>query len=585
MSHKTTENCDPKDIALKSFFLGPQSENASWAIELITGIFKRWFEWRQSLFPDDGNAISNTDQVVQEFTDRIALFEKKLNTMLGMLESEVPKFSPRYVGHMFSEISLPALLGHLAALVHNPNNISSESSQIGIKIETLAIEKLTAMIGYPPTSRGHFTSGGTIANIEALIRARTRLAFWLGVGAHANHQQNASFNLFDAAHMGWQRAREIGNHPDVSRYIYTSASPFEALQNLRLSFSEPFHGPIILAPASSHYSWKKGAFLLGLGDEGIWPVELDANARMSIQSLRCQVDKARNEHRPILAIVSIAGSTELGQFDPIDEVQNFIDELATKDHLHIWHHIDAAYGGFFNTIDKSDPPFDSKPIASALSGMQRANSITLDPHKLGYVPYSSGVALVRNPSEYIPMASDIPYVQFTSQDPGPYTLEGSRAATGAAATWLTSEVIGLDSLGYGRILARTIHTRERLQKKLLASSVPVRIAPGCVSNILCFTIARSGESLSKTNDRIKNIYKKLSPQAHGPFILAKTSIHRREKSLYFDQFVASWKALVDCEEINFLRMCLLNPFFDSKEMNTNFVEDLIQTFEKLLSED
>src|SRR3989344_5404911 len=170
-----SKNCDPKDIALKCFFLGPQAENGPWVSQSIQEILSSWYQWRQSLFPQDGNAISQNDQDSSYFVEYQGNFNQQLKILLQRFEAEIPKFSPRYIGHMFSEISLPALIGHFITLLHNPNNVSSESSLVGTEIEKESITALCKMVGFKELEAcGHFTSGGTIANFEAYLRARER---------------------------------------------------------------------------------------------------------------------------------------------------------------------------------------------------------------------------------------------------------------------------------------------------------------------------------------------------------------------------------------------------------------------------
>jgi len=72
------KNCDPKEIALKSFFLGPQAENASWVLEILEEVFDRWVKWRKSLFSEDGCAISSSDQNNFEFKKRKENFKKTM---------------------------------------------------------------------------------------------------------------------------------------------------------------------------------------------------------------------------------------------------------------------------------------------------------------------------------------------------------------------------------------------------------------------------------------------------------------------------------------------------------------------------
>ncbi len=166
--------CANEEIGLKSFFLGPQAENRDWVEYQVHHIFKSWFNWRMKFRPLDGAAISTADQEVPDFKRQQAYTEELLTGLAERFEQEIPKFSPRYIGHMFSEISLPALFGHILTLLHNPNNISAESAPVGVEIENEALEALAKMMGFK-AAYGHFTSGGTVANYEMLFRARAKV--------------------------------------------------------------------------------------------------------------------------------------------------------------------------------------------------------------------------------------------------------------------------------------------------------------------------------------------------------------------------------------------------------------------------
>lgn len=575
--------CSPGDIATKSFFLGPQSENASWFKDLVVATLDRWFQWRKTQFPQDGPAISQEDQEREEFRAAQRAFKDQVHELLNRFEGEIPKYSPRYAGHMFSEISLPALLGHFIALLHNPNNISGESSRVGVSIEDEAIAHLAKMVNYPANASGHFTSGGTVANFEALVRARGRLADWLAHGAWRRVQGEApSSSIFTAAHAGWEGFVQDSG---CDRFHMLHHNPYIAATNLEDAFGERYRGPIVLIPESKHYSWQKGVSLLGLGREAFWPIPLDDEARLDLVKLARLIKQAEQESRPILMIVSVAGTTELGQFDPVDRVQDLLDELRRQRGIHIWHHVDAAYGGFFAVVDANDEVMANTVMSEALRGMSRADSITLDPHKLGYVPYASGSILVRDKRDYSVHAQLAPYIQYKGSDRGPYTIEGSRPATGAAATWMIAETTGLNPQGYGRILGRTIRIRRQLELKLLASDLPIHIAPGCESNVLCFVLAGQCESIKAVNARSEAIFNSLSPAMAGPFTISKTHLTRASYAAYLDRYTGLWQgAITDqgCDGLTLLRLCLLNPFFDSKEMDVMLSDHLIAELRQLL---
>jgi glutamate/tyrosine decarboxylase-like PLP-dependent enzyme len=590
-SHLQPATCDPQDVALKCFFLGPQAENAVWVKDLLEQIFDRWVAWRRGVFPSDGEAISQADQQSPEFVHRCSDFADRLAKLMTSFEAEVPKFSPRYIGHMFSEISLPALLGHIVALLHNPNNISGESSRVGVLIEDWAIAALATMLGYSSPLGGHFTSGGTIANFESLIRARARLALWLARAAVARQSGRGPASLFEAAHLGWDAYDALkAAMPDdeatqaaLAHHNVLEDNPFLAASRLSKIYGAEYRGPVVLIPEHKHYSWRKGVSLLGLGDEAFWPIGLDSEGRLDVDDLRAKVAAAEAQDRPIAMIVSVAGTTELGHFDPVDRVQSFLDGLAKDRGLHIWHHVDAAYGGFFASIGADDPEIRGTAMVRALAAIGRTDSVTLDPHKLGYVPYSSGVILVRSPRDYTVRPHEAPYILFSGSDRGPYTLEGSRPATGAAATWMTASTIGLDSGGYGRILVRTVKIRKRLEALLLASGLPVRVAPGSEANVLCFTVAQTNESLTVTNARAEALFAALSPEQRGRFIVSKTSLFETAYGPYLRKFVMTWNAEMDSDRLILLRLCMLNPFFDAKEMHTRFSDEFVACLGRLIA--
>ena len=549
--------CNPKEISLKSFFLGPQAENAPWTKQLLGNVFKRWVRWRKSLFPKDGKAISLHDQKSHEFIFRRKSFEKAAHELVSRFEREVPKFSPRYVGHMFSEISLPALIGHIVALLHNPNNISGESSRVGIQIEDEAVRFLLEMVGYSTQkSAGHFTSGGTIANLEALIRAQSRHALWLSAGA---------------SHMGWKKYDE-----SVKNIKNTSISG-DVKHSLR---------PVILVPENKHYSWRKGCHLLGLGAEALWPIALDSEGRLSIESLKTLLNLASAKGRPILLVVSVVGTTELGGIDPANEVQDVLDQWREERGIHIWHHVDGAYGGLFRTLDlKHSKTLTAKSLL-ALAAVPRVNSITLDPHKLGYVPYASGTFLVRDKRDYyFSTFDDAPYIDFNKNtDRGPFTIEGSRSAAGAAATWMTAKTMGLNPEGYGLLLDRTTRIRKELAFQMIQAKLPIQIAPGCDTNILCFACAKEGEKISISNHKTLQVFQAFSPSENGTFIVSKTSLYWGCYPAYLDQWTSSWKAVRDTNEVLLIRMCMMNPFFGSVETDVNYPELFVKHLTVKLNE-
>lgn len=572
---------------IKSYFLGPQAENAALVRKLATFIFGHWFSWRKKQFPNDGQAISLEDQMSTEFKAEVEKIKMNTLDLVARLQREVPSFSPRYIGHMVSEISMPALLGHMITLIHNPNNITGEVARVSLEIEREAIAEVMKMLGYDPIkSRGHFTSGGTVANIEGLVRARSRLAKWIAAGATLESDKKTSKSLFEYAHQGWDLFDKIAANYEadqIRKNHFLHYSPIEVSKKIEKVFGIEYKGPVVFAPSSKHYCWPKAIILMGLGAESFWPIDLDNTGMMSITDLKNKFELAKKQNRPVLGVISVAGTTELGDFDPIHEVQNYLDNQKKTEGLHVWHHVDAAYGGFFRCIaDDGKSPL-SASTHQALTAIERADSITVDPHKLGYVPYASGAFVCKNAAEYYVAPFDAPYLRFDYDSNNmPQTLEGSRSAGGAMSTWLAAKSLGFNSSGYGELLSQTVRQRQRLEKKVSAAHADIRIAPHSETNILCFTIAKPGEKVSLSNQRAEKIYDIFTKDQSIPFFVSMTSLKWENYSAYLNEFTVTWNADKDDSKLTLIRLTLMNPFFESDSTKVNYGDAFIKELKKLI---
>lgn len=575
------------DLRYKSFFLGPQAENAPLVKKLANFIFAHWFDWRKKNYPNDGAAITESDQMDPEFIARTEEFKLHLIDLLARFQEEVPSFSPRYIGHMVSEISIPALLGHIITLLHNPNNITGEVARVSMQIEREAISDLMVMLGYDPVSgRGHFTSGGTVANIEGLVRARSRMAKWVAAGIYNKEETKSNKNFIEYAHQGWESYEKLSfNVPDQelkSRH-FLHYSPIQVAKKIDRVFNIDYQGPVVLAPQSKHYSWPKGIIMLGLGAESFWPIELDKFGMLSIEDLKKKVELAFSQHRPVLTIVSVAGTTELGDFDPIHKVRDYIDQRRKEDGLEIWHHVDGAYGGFFRTLPEHKDSPASSELFQALGAISSADSITIDPHKLGYVPYASGAFLAKRSNEYYISPFDAPYLRFDYDSNNmPQTLEGSRSAGGAVATWLSSKCIGFNEDGYGQILEQSIRERKLLEKKLSLADKRIRISPHSQTNILCFCIATDKQKISDTNIKTEAMYERFTNSDEVPFFVSKTSLTWKSYREYLDHFVINWQAEIDDSKLTLIRLTLMNPFFGSSDTAIRYDDEFIKELLRII---
>lgn len=576
------------NFAADAYFLGPKSENGPWVRGEFQAILDHWFDWRRSLFLDDPEAIPEARRLSPEFLREREILGQELRRLLDMLRSEVPKYTPRYIGHMVSELSLPALFGHFATLLHNPNNTSREVAKVGARMESEAIAMLAKMLGYDPAeAQGHFTGGGTLANFEAVWRARYRMDHALSLALVLAERDGDPLDPFAAAHMGWRQFDVLRAEREVSDSEMRAASmvlgnPYDIARRISAAAGREYRGPVLITPGNKHFSWRKAANLLGLGEASFWNAPLDREGRVELRTLAQLIDAARDEARPIVCLATVAGTTEAGEIDPINAVADLLDELA-EDGVHIWHHVDAAYGGFFCSMLGGDAEKTLAPKqCAALRAIGRAQSITIDPHKLGYVPYSCGAFLTKNRQAYQASSFQAPYIdRADADDKWRCTLEGSRSGAGAAAVWLTGKTLGFDADRFGVLVAAGIKARKTFQESVVKSNTLVRPLAPADTNILCFSLARQGDTLSAANARAIDAYAKF--QASPEFSVSKTVLFAESYDALINAHVESYDGVRDADELALLRCVFMNPFWADPAVSAHLTGQFVATLTELTS--
>ena len=212
---------------------------------------------------------------------------------------------------------------------------------------------------------------------------------------------------------------------------------------------------VLYTSDQAHHCVIKSAKLAGIMPDRVRSIECDAQYRMPVDALRAMIAADRAAGLTPFMVVSSAGTTNSGAVDPLDAIADVcVDES-------LWHHIDGAYGAFFQLCD------DTRP---ALRGLERADSLTLDPHKGMFMPYGTGALLVRDAAalraahgataDYLP---DTPSAA-EFYDPSQHGPDLSRGFPGLRM-WLTMKVYGTDAF-------RAALT----EKRALAVSAAARVA-------------------------------------------------------------------------------------------------------------
>lgn len=154
----------------------------------------------------------------------------------------------------------------------------------------------------------------------------------------------------------------------------TAARDFHHVKNERIPQS------VVYLSEQVHHSTQKALRIIGLEDVLIRYIPITANHRMKADALAAQItaDKEAGLH-PFL-VVATAGTTDTGAIDPLNEIA----QITQREQL--WFHVDAAYGGFFVLTSKKE----------LFKGLEKADSLVIDPHKGLFLPYGLGAVLVKN---------------------------------------------------------------------------------------------------------------------------------------------------------------------------------------------
>ena len=301
-----------------------------------------------------------------------------------LVSQSVHTSAPSFIGHMTS--ALPYFLMPLSKIMIalNQNLVKIETSKAFTPLERQVLGMLHRLIyGQDDNfyaqwmhsanhSLGAFCSGGTIANITALWVARNN-----ALKAQGNFQGVEKEGLFKAMkHYGYE-------------------------------------GLAVLVSERGHYSLKKAADVLGIGQEGLVAVKTDNQNRICPEALAQRITELKANNIKPFAVIGVAGTTETGNIDPL----HAIAKICQHENCHF--HVDAAWGG---------ATLMSNNYRHLLAGVELADSVTIDAHKQLYIPMGAGMVLFKQPDAMKSIEHHAQYIlRKGSKDLGSHTLEGSRS--------------------------------------------------------------------------------------------------------------------------------------------------------------
>jgi L-2,4-diaminobutyrate decarboxylase len=244
---------------------------------------------------------------------------------------------------------------------------------------------------------------------------------------------------------------------------------------------------VVLVGAHAHYSVERAVGVMGLGSDSVVAVGERAG-RMDVRALREAVDAARSGGRVPMAIVATAGSTATGQFDDLEAVAEVAGSKG------VWLHVDGAHGA---------SALVSRRLRARLRGLERADSLSWDPHKMMFMPISAGSILVRDRRHLdAALQQSAPYLfhprpgEDRSSDIGQRTLQCSKRFD-ALKLWISLRHYGLDH--FAALQERAVENAWMLYGKLAAAPdfEPLHEPE---SNILCFRYMPEGWSDLEPDD-------------------------------------------------------------------------------------
>lgn len=606
---------------INALFLGPKSENGKFFKEALNSCVDDHLFWRKDFHPEDEPIISYEERAgasYQSVQERTLTVLDKLSAM--MRETSAPWHSPRYLGHMNSEVLMASILGYITAVFYNPNNCAYEGSPATTPMELEVGMDLCRLLGYDTSKAwGHITCDGTVANLEGLWYARNLSSLPFAIKA-VRPELVKDKTDWQLANMSVDEILDLAQQvKDVWDEVRNNS-----VRGLGVDVSEL--GKWIV-PQSKHYSWVKAADIIGIGLQNVVDIQVDSHFRMDIDVLEKTINDLIEQKIPVLGVVAVIGTTEEGAVDYLDKVVALRDKFQKEKGVSFYIHADAAYGGYARSIflDENNrfmeydelirrlheeniidndivwPPVD---VYNAYKALEKADSITIDPHKMGYVPYAAGGIVVKDKRMVDSISFFAAYVfEAGTTSPmllGSYILEGSKAGAAAASVWVAHQLIPLNITGYGKLIGASVNGAH-LFYNLISKTKTIEINGKKVRfealvnpdfNIVDFAFNPEGNTdLEYMNDINLQLWEQSS--ATGVPILKKDFITSHTDLSYDDYKNApedlavrlgikpkEWNMV---KSIRVLRACILSPYLGLPKVTDAYWDDFMDSMKKKLA--
>ncbi len=376
---------------------------------------------------------------------------------------------PHYIGHQVSPTApITALTGAISSLLNNGMAVY-EMGMASSAIERVVTDMLCKQIGYDTNSRGFLTSGGTLANLTALLGAR----------------------------------KAVLDHD-----VWTEGH------------SKPLG---IMVSSEAHYCVERAAKIMGLGEQGIIKIPVTNGYAMDVSQLKARFDEAASKGVEIFAIIGSAPSTATGVYDDLKGIGQF-----AKAH-NLWFHVDGAHGG---------AAIFSQKYSHTVAGMDQADSVVIDGHKMMMMPTITTALLMKNGTNASATFSQKADYLLTQEDHEDWYNSGKRTfectKNMMSIHWYTLlKVYGVEIFDE---FVTHLYDMGYLFGEIIANHPDFELAVTPVSNIVCFRYKNDALDLASLNKLNAALRRALLEE--GEYYIVQTKL----------------------QGIHYLRVTVMNPF-------------------------
>jgi len=351
-----------------------------------------------------------------------------VNEKLLKLMHAHPYHTKYFLTNILPMASVPGILGMIAAILANGNNLWDVYGPAGAEAEVRVISMMSKLIGYDYAKSGGYTT-------------------WGGQGA-----------IFTGLRLAIAKFDPFASRTGVSKPLYAFCSE------------------------AAHYSLFKSMEATGLGSDRLIRIRTRKDSSMDVGDLRQKMEQVIESGGIPAYIVATTGTTDAMGIDDLQAIAKTADDAAKAAGLRRAHiHADSALGGFFaffNDYDFAENPLEidletAEALSSITDKMQHlklADSVCFDFQKLGQTPYCTSLFLVKDSADLQLLDLDpaeTPYVGYRGygQYHTGYTLECSRMASSIA---MYSALLAFGKEGYRRLLARFVAVNHAFRKRVAA---------------------------------------------------------------------------------------------------------------------